>query len=150
MGMEWGWQWWPYRRCFRSDGTNNPTRKVQWVEAVVPATCPVVIPQTLRTRFCGKQNQFKCLSKVVKAGITCDKCGTTIPRGSKFCPNCADEVNPRPECGGDNDKNAAKCRSCGSALPIQCPKCAAPQRHQDSKSRHPCGTKMIPTQAKWN
>ena len=114
-----------------------------------PATCPSCnTANPPGTRFCGKcGTNLEGSSKVVKAGITCDKCGTTIPRGSKFCPNCADEVNPCPECGEDNDKNAAKCRSCGSALPIQCPKCAAPVA-SDSKFCNSCGTKMIPTCAK--
>ncbi len=54
---------------------------------------------------------------------TCDRCGGAIPPGAKFCPHCADEVNPCPACGQDNAKGAATCRRCGAPLPVSCANC---------------------------
>lgn len=88
-------------------------------------------------RFCGKcGTNLDVANKPTKAGITCDKCGTNIPRGSKFCPNCADEINPCPECDEDNDKSASICRSCGKTLPVPCPKCAVPVAPNSKFSTH--------------
>ena len=114
-----------------------------------PATCPSCnTPNSPGTRFCGKcGNNLDVPNRSSRPVITCDKCGTNIPSGSKFCPNCADEVNSCTECGEDNDKNASKCRSCGKALPIPCPKCTAAVA-SDSKFCHSCGAKIMPSCSK--
>ncbi|MFZ9086194.1 MAG: SPFH domain-containing protein [Steroidobacteraceae bacterium] len=57
--------------------------------------------------------------------ITCDKCSGKMPRGSKFCPHCADPVTACPKCGDDNASEATACRSCGAAMPTGCVKCSA-------------------------
>ena len=102
-------------------------------------------PNPPGTWFCGKCGaNLDASKKIIKVGITCKKCKTNISRGSKFCPNCADEINPCPECGEDNDKSAEICRSCGKTLPMPCPKCAslvAP----NFKFCNSCGSKLTPS-----
>jgi len=91
------------------------------------------------TRFCGicggalagtgNQNEVK------QPIATCDKCNTTLPKGSKFCPNCADPVNACPACGEDNPAEAKQCRRCGKPMPVDCGNC---------KSSIPEGVKFCP------
>ncbi|MDU5950379.1 MAG: SPFH domain-containing protein, partial [Paenibacillus macerans] len=56
--------------------------------------------------------------------IACNRCGTALMKGSKFCPNCGDPYNACPTCGADNPENAAECVKCRSPLPKRCPKCS--------------------------
>ena len=61
----------------------------------------------------------------VALSISCDKCGGSIPKGSKFCPSCADPVNGCPSCGEDNLSDAVNCRGCGKPMPVNCRGCSA-------------------------
>lgn len=79
--------------------------------------------------------------------LSCDKCGTSVPKGSKFCPNCADPVNACPACGEDNATGAAACRSCGKPMPINCGNCST-SIPAGSKFCPECGTKTSRSCAK--
>jgi membrane protease subunit (stomatin/prohibitin family) len=74
-------------------------------------------------------------------GLTCDKCGSAISRGAKFCANCADPVNACPSCGQDNAAEASSCRSCGAAMPGRCRSCNLPLP-TGTKFCSNCGTKQ--------
>lgn len=50
------------------------------------------------------------------ARARCDKCGTELPPGSRFCPGCVDPYNGCPSCGADNPEAAKFCSSCGKPL----------------------------------
>lgn len=96
------------------------------------------------TRFCGRCGiNLEVPTVSAMPDITCDKCGFNIPQGAKFCPNCADEVNICPECGEDNAKEAAVCRSCGKGLTSTCPKCVS-SVPANAKFCNSCGTRLIP------
>ncbi len=61
--------------------------------------------------------------------VYCSNCAKKFPNTMKFCPHCGDIYNPCPQCGTDNDTNAKRCISCGTALmgEVQkCPHCNAP------------------------
>jgi len=85
--------------------------------------------QTNMARPAGTQDEVKQLI------ATCDKCNTIIPKGAKFCPNCADPVNACPACGEDNPAEAKQCRRCGKSMPVDCRNC---------KSAIPEGVKFCP------
>ena len=53
----------------------------------------------------------------------CSKCGAALPKGARFCPSCGDAYIPCPDCGADNDAQAAVCRNCRKPLPKPCMKC---------------------------
>lgn len=74
------------------------------------------------------------------SSISCDKCGSAIPKGSRFCPNCADPVNACSACGEDNVSGAANCRGCGKSMPMNCRSCSA-VLPQEAKFCLECGTK---------
>lgn len=54
------------------------------------------------------------------ATMTCPNCHATIPAGSKFCPNCGQNLQPAgivcPKCGTQNPPGAKFCTNCGAAL----------------------------------
>ncbi len=79
--------------------------------------------------------------------ITCDKCQGSMPRGSKFCPHCADPVTACPKCGDDNASDASTCRSCGADMPQACVKCAA-AIPASSKFCPECGSGQVAACAK--
>lgn len=62
--------------------------------------------------------------------VACEKCGSQIPQGSKFCPQCgtstAKETKKCIKCGKEIEKNMKFCPECGASQqePV-CPKCGA-------------------------
>ncbi|MDR2466588.1 MAG: SPFH domain-containing protein [Prevotellaceae bacterium] len=63
--------------------------------------------------------------------VYCSNCSRKFSNTHRFCPHCGDSYNPCPKCGTDNDPNARRCVSCGSALSdgdgtATCPSCNAP------------------------
>ena len=56
--------------------------------------------------------------------LRCDKCGATIPGGSKFCPQCADRVTAADSVESDS-----------TTVALVCPKCKAQQQHSLSDAR---------------
>jgi len=48
--------------------------------------------------------------------VYCSNCSKKFPSTHKFCPHCGDPYNPCPKCGTDNQENAKRCVSCGTAL----------------------------------
>ncbi len=73
-------------------------------------------------------------------GTPCTKCGTLIPAGTKFCPNCGAPVGaapaaaapttPCPKCGQPVAAGTKFCPNCGASTappaPRTCPKCNQP------------------------
>ncbi len=60
----------------------------------------------------------------------CPKCGTTVPKSAKFCPNCGFDFTSLdtikcPYCGATIPKNSKFCPNCGKSLVLKCPKCGA-------------------------
>jgi membrane protease subunit (stomatin/prohibitin family) len=57
--------------------------------------------------------------------VFCSKCAKKYSSSSKFCPHCGDPYTPCPACGADNDTDARRCVSCGTALAVtqSCAKC---------------------------
>ena len=58
-------------------------------------------------------------------GSPCSKCGTMIPQGYKFCPNCGAPVNLPPPV------QQHACVKCNAQIPSGtrfCPSCGAPQQ----------------------
>lgn len=54
------------------------------------------------------------------ATTTCPNCQTTIPAGSKFCPNCGHSLQPQtvtcPKCSTENAAGAKFCTNCGTDI----------------------------------
>jgi hypothetical protein len=73
--------------------------------------------------------------------VACDKCGTTAPRGSRFCPSCGDPFRLCPNCGADNPQDRKDCRSCGAPLSVACSACGAELR-PGAKFCSTCGKAM--------
>lgn len=53
--------------------------------------------------------------------MICNKCGTELSDGAKFCPECGEKVDLTepgkcPSCGAQNAEGAKFCRECGAAL----------------------------------
>ena len=69
------------------------------------------------------QTQPPASASSSEATITCDKCGASYPKGSRFCPNCGDAFNPCPRCGADMPEGKP-CPKCGF-VPKKCPNCGA-------------------------
>ena len=98
------------------------------------------------------QTQSPAAAAPSEGTITCDKCGTSYPKGSKFCPNCGDAYNPCPKCGTDMPEGKPcpkcgfmpkKCPNCGATLADGakfCPECGAPAVKKCSA----CGTELAP------
>jgi membrane protease subunit (stomatin/prohibitin family) len=57
--------------------------------------------------------------------LVCDKCGSSAPKGSKFCLKCGDPFFCCSSCGTDNPSGSLLCRNCGNPLPVVCGKCGA-------------------------
>lgn len=87
--------------------------------------------------------------QAVAQSISCDKCGGSIPKGSKFCPTCADPVNACQSCGEDNLSGALNCRGCGRPMPVNCKGCPA-IIPPGAKFCTECGTKAASSCAKCN
>ncbi|MEW6563370.1 MAG: SPFH domain-containing protein [Pseudomonadota bacterium] len=56
-------------------------------------------------------------------GMACDKCGTRVLPGARFCPHCGDPFVGCPSCGADNSADAPNCTSCGKPMPQKCNQC---------------------------
>lgn len=50
--------------------------------------------------------------------VYCSNCAKKFSSNMKFCPHCGDPYTACPKCGADNDANAKKCVSCGTALSV--------------------------------
>ena len=53
------------------------------------------------------------------AGTACPKCGTNVPAGAKFCPNCGEKMAAAafcPNCGKQVPAGAKFCPYCGQKL----------------------------------
>lgn len=48
--------------------------------------------------------------------VYCSKCSRKFRSDNRFCPFCGDPYNPCPKCGADNDSDATRCVTCGTAL----------------------------------
>ena len=57
--------------------------------------------------------------------LTCDKCGSQSPIGTKFCLNCGDPFILCPVCGQDNPSETKFCVFCGSPMKLVCKNCGA-------------------------
>jgi len=52
-------------------------------------------------------------------GISCRKCGKSVPADAKFCPNCGAKIEESfkcPECGKDIPSDSKFCPNCGKKL----------------------------------
>lgn len=74
--------------------------------------------------------------------ITCDKCGSKMPLGKKFCQNCGDEFIVCPACKKDNPSQTKFCIFCGSPMKLVCKKCGA-EYPAGAKFCGECGAKLI-------
>lgn len=84
---------------------------------------------------------------VDKKTISCEKCGATIPEGSKFCIECGNKIMAKtdkkvkcPNCG-ENVPPGKFCINCGSSLIKICPECGAELSYK-SKFCLECGAKI--------
>lgn len=57
--------------------------------------------------------------------LTCDKCGSQSPIGTKFCLNCGDPFILCPACGQDNPSETKFCVFCSSPMKLVCKNCGA-------------------------
>lgn len=73
---------------------------------------------------CGKATG-PAISDGKAAVLVCDKCGSSAPKGSKFCLSCGDPFFCCISCGTDNSLGSIVCKSCGKLMPVICPKCGA-------------------------
>lgn len=84
--------------------------------------------------------------------INCDKCGESVPNGTKFCPNCGEQVVVKmvPDkcisCGGEILKDRKYCPDCGGKieaieLKTTCSNCSAELLY-GKKYCVDCGTKV--------
>ncbi|MCI9414813.1 MAG: zinc-ribbon domain-containing protein [Clostridiales bacterium] len=59
----------------------------------------------------------------------CAVCGSAVPAGSKFCPECgkpaALDKKPCPSCGASVPPDSKFCPECGKPLAVTCPNCGA-------------------------
>ena len=91
--------------------------------------------------YCG--SSMKAEAKPAESDkITCRKCGGQVAKKMKFCPNCGNQFRLCPECGADNEPDAAACTKCGKAFPKKCPKCGA-SVPGGIKFCPECGNKMV-------
>lgn len=74
--------------------------------------------------------------------LVCDKCGSSAPKGAKFCLKCGDPFNCCASCGADNPTGALVCRHCGKPAPIVCSQCKATVP-SGLKFCGECGTSMV-------
>ncbi len=62
----------------------------------------------------------------VEEKITCAKCGASVKKGTKFCPECGKPTGAVcPKCGASVKEGAKFCPECGSKLAAVCPECGA-------------------------
>ena len=74
------------------------------------------------------------------------KCGTEVPQGTKFCPNCGSKVvkpgtTSCPKCNGAVADGAKFCPECGNKMINTCPKCNAEVK-SGTKFCPGCGDKI--------
>lgn len=73
---------------------------------------------------------------------TCPKCGASVKKGAKFCPECGSPMgNVCPKCGASVGKDAKFCPECGQKLVLTCSKCGA-ELKAGAKFCPECGTKV--------
>lgn len=78
--------------------------------------------------------------------ISCNKCGTANPEGTKFCPNCGEKVSIIKiecfSCKSPVDDSAKFCPNCGSSMQKKaCPNCNV-ESSPGVKFCPECGTKL--------
>ncbi len=66
----------------------------------------------------------------ITATVTCSNCGSAIPAGKKFCPDCGTPAPQQtaslcPECGAELIPGKKFCAECGHKLVLNCPKCGS-------------------------
>ena len=73
--------------------------------------------------------------------ITCDKCGTKMPVGKKFCEKCGDKFILCPACKKDNPSESKFCIFCGSSMKLICNVCGS-EYTAGAMFCGECGTKL--------
>lgn len=73
--------------------------------------------------------------------ITCDKCGSKMPLGKKFCEKCGDKFILCPVCKMDNPSETKFCIFCGSPMKLICKNCGNEYTAGASFCGE-CGTKL--------
>ncbi len=74
------------------------------------------------------KNQFGNISsklQIKEKNVTkCDKCGSEVEDGRKFCPNCGNKLGIScVKCGANLKRKVKFCPECGAPQTINCPKC---------------------------
>ncbi len=82
--------------------------------------------QSMRDAFAEPGGQAQPASPAASSGtatMACPHCQATIPAGSKFCPNCGQQLQTVlvacPKCGTENVAGAKFCTNCGTNLASQ-------------------------------
>lgn len=71
--------------------------------------------------FAGQVGEMLNIGQTVSNGTVCTKCGSRIPTGSKFCPECGNQLFVTnkavcPNCGKELYGNSKFCPECGAKL----------------------------------
>jgi Putative virion core protein (lumpy skin disease virus) len=91
---------------------------------------------------CGSALSASSSPVAADSPVKCNACGTAIPKGSKFCPNCGDRYHACPKCGTDNPENAETCIRCGETMPRPCPNCRKDVSAANRFCPH-CGIELV-------
>ena len=87
-------------------------------------------------------NNAQAVAQKAEEKETCSKCGASIKKGAKFCPECgAPTGDVCPKCGASVKKGAKFCGECGEKLLATCPKCGASVKG-GAKFCGECGEKL--------
>ncbi len=87
-------------------------------------------------------NQTASAPQKAEEKENCPKCGASVKKGAKFCPECgAKMVETCPSCGAPIKKGAKFCSECGQRLTSACPKCGSEVK-PGAKFCPECGEKL--------